>query len=191
MSVLGPALPAPPLHERRWLPTLTVAAVIVGVVAGGYVVASALGEPIGSATAVGPAVTIAPRPGWELAERFEDPLGARFTRGNANLDVASLPFGGSDLDLLSAYVRDVLEPDSGQLHVSEVRGPIRLGEGLTGSRIVYVGTFGDVQAPIEGEVTAVVSPSGTGVVFDGWGPSGQLRFAIDDIRAMVRTARIT
>jgi hypothetical protein len=55
---------------------------------------------------------------------------------------------------------------------------------------VYVGTFGDVQAPIEGEVVAVVSPSGVGVVFDGWSTSGQLRFAIEDIRTMVRTAEI-
>jgi hypothetical protein len=39
-------------------------------------------------------------------------------------------------------------------------------------------------------LTAVVSPTGVGVVFDGWAPSGQLRFVIDDIRTMVRTAEI-
>jgi hypothetical protein len=167
-----------------------VAAVIVGVVAGGYVVADALGETSGVVTTVSASVTVTPRPGWELAERFGDPPGARFTRGDASLDVASIAFTGSDLDLLAAYVDEVLEPDAEQLRVSETVEPIALGSGLIGSRIAYVGTFGDVQAPIEGEVTAVVSPSGVGVVFDGWAPSGQLRFAIDDIHTMVRTAEI-
>jgi hypothetical protein len=183
-------LPAPPLRERRWIPSLLVAAVIVGVVAGGYVVDDALGELSSAPTTVSASVTVTPLPGWELAERFGDPPGARFTRGNASLDVASIAFTGSDLDLLAAYVEEVLEPDAEQLRVSETVEPVALSGGLTGSRIVYVGTFGDVQAPIEGEVVAVVSPSGVGVVFDGWSTSGQLRFAIEDIRTMVRTAEI-
>lgn len=189
-SVGGSALPAPPLRERRWIPALAVAAVIVAVVAGGYVVADALGRSSGAAIPVSASVTITALPGWELAERFGDPPGARFTRGNASLDVASISFTGSNLELLAAYVDEVLEPDAGQLRVSETVGSVALNDGLTGSRIVYVGTFGDVQAPIEGEVTAVVSPTGVGVVFDGWAPSGQLRFVIDDIRTMVRTAEI-
>lgn len=186
----APALPAPPLRERRWIPPAIVAAVIVGVVAGGYVVADALGEPGDGSTTVSSAVTVHPLPGWELAERFGDPPGARFTRGNASLDVASISFAGSGEDLLGAYVQEVLEPDAQQLEVSETVETVTLEGGLTGSRIAYVGTFGDVQVPIEGEVTAVVSPSGVGVVFDGWAPSGQLRFAIDDIRTMVRTAEV-
>ena len=189
-AVVGPVLPAAPLRERRWIPSLLVAAVIVGVVAGGYVVDDALGELSSAPTTVSASVTVTPLPGWELAERFGDPPGARFTRGNASLDVASIAFTGSDLDLLAAYVEEVLEPDAEQLRVSETVEPVALRGGLTGSRIVYVGTFGDVQAPIEGEVVAVVSPSGVGVVFDGWSTSGQLRFAIEDIRTMVRTAEI-
>lgn len=189
-AVVGPVLPAPPLRERRWIPSLLVGAVIVGVVAGGYVVDDALGELSSAPTTVSASVTVTPLPGWELAERFGDPPGARFTRGNASLDVASIAFTGSDLDLLAAYVEEVLEPDAEQLRVSETVEPVALSGGLTGSRIVYVGTFGDVQAPIEGEVVAVVSPSGVGVVFDGWSTSGQLRFAIEDIRTMVRTAEI-
>ena len=189
-SVADPPLPGPPLQERRWIPPLLVAVVIVGVVAGGYVVADALGEPSGGATTVSASVTVTPLPGWELAERFGDPPGARFTRGSASLDVASIAFAGSDVDLLAAYLQEVLEPDAEQLQVSETVEPVALAGGLTGSRIAYVGTFGDVQAPIEGEVTAVVSPSGVGVVFDGWAPSGQLQYATSDIRTMVRTAEI-
>jgi hypothetical protein len=185
-----PPLPAPPLRERRWLPTILVALVIVSVVAGGYVVADALGESTRGSTTVSASVTVTPLPGWELAERFGDPPGARFTRGSASLDVASIPFAGSDLDLLTSYVQEVLEPDAQQLQVSETVEQVTFDDGLVGSRIAYVGTFGDVQAPIEGEVTAVVSPSGVGVVFDGWAPSGQLQFASSDIRTMVRTAEI-
>jgi len=190
VSVAEALLPAPPLRERRWLPTLLVAVVIVAVVSGGYVLSDALGEPAGATTTVSASVSVTPLPGWELAERFGDPPGARFTRGNASLDVATIPFAGSDVDLLAAYVDEALAAGAEQLRVSEAVEPVVFDDGLTGSRIAYVGMFGDVQAPIEGEVTAVVSPSGVGVVFDGWAPSGQIRFSIEDIRTMVRTAEI-
>ena len=68
--------------------------------------------------------------------------------------------------------------------------PVRLANGLTGSRIAYVGLFGDVQTPVEGEITTVVSPLGTGVVFDGWAPNGQIRLALGDLHTMIETAEI-
>ena len=91
---------------------------------------------------------------------------------------------------MGRYVDDVLEPDAEQFRVSEEVEPVRLASGLTGSRIAYVGLFGDVQAPIEGEVTAVVSPSGEGVIFDGWAPAGQLQFEIDEIDTMIQHTEI-
>jgi hypothetical protein len=184
------SLPEPPGRERRWLPVVAVVAVMSVVVAGGHLVADALGRAGGAAVAVSPAVEVTPLPGWELAERFPDPPGVRLTRGAASLDVISIAFAGTDAELLAEYVRGVLEPDAEQLQVSEQPERVDLGSGLTGSRIAYVGLFGDVQASIEGEVTAVVSPSGTGVVFDGWAPAGQLRFSVDDIDEMIRTAEI-
>jgi hypothetical protein len=87
-------------------------------------------------------------------------------------------------------VGEVLEPDAEQFQVSEEVEPIRLASGLTGTRIAYVGLFGDVQAPVEGEVTAVVSASGAGVIFDGWAPAGQLQFEIDEIDEMIERAEI-
>ncbi|MCI0632691.1 MAG: hypothetical protein L0206_02055 [Actinobacteria bacterium] len=185
------SLPQPPGRERRWVPVAAVVAVMTAVVAGGYLTADALGRVRGGAVAVSPTVEVTPRPGWELADRFPDPPGVRLTRGAASLDVLSIPFAGSDAELLAEYVRGVLEPDAEQLQVSERLERVDLGSGLTGSRIAYVGLFGDVQASIEGEVTAVVSPSGTGVLFDGWAPSGQLRFSLDEIDEMIRTAEIT
>jgi hypothetical protein len=183
-------LPAPPLRQRRWIPVVALAAVLAAVTSGGYLTSDALGEIQGGAVAVGTSVRVTPLPGWELAGRSAGPDRIRLTSGSTSLDVAALPFDGTDVDLLGRYVDDILEPDAEQFRVSEEVEPVRLASGLTGSRIAYVGLFGDVQAPIEGEVTAVVSPSGEGVIFDGWAPAGQLQFEIDDIDAMIERAEI-
>jgi len=183
-------LPAPPLRHRRWIPVVVLVAVMAGVVSGGYLTSDALGETIGETVTVTASVRITPLPGWELAERFGDPPGIRLTSGSTSLDVATIPFTGTDVDLLALYMDEVLEPDAEQFQVSEEVEPVRLSSGLTGTRIAYVGLFGDVQAPIEGEVTAVVSPSGAGVIFDGWAPAGQLQFEIDEIDEMIERAEI-
>jgi len=183
-------LPAPPLRPRRWLPVVALAAVLAVVVSGGYVTADALGQIRGGAVEVTPAVRVTPLPGWELAGRLTEPDRIRLTSGSTSLDVAAFPFEGSDVDLLRWYVENILEPDAEQFRVSEEIEPVVLASGLAGSRIAYVGLFGDVQAPIEGEVTAVVSPSGEGVIFDGWAPAGQLQFEIDEIDAMIDRAEI-
>lgn len=192
MSVgAGPIpLPAAPLRHRRWIPVVVLVAVMAGVVSGGYVTSDALGETTGETVTVSASVRITPLPGWELAERFGDPPGIRLTSGSTSLDVATIPFTGTDVDLLALYMDEVLEPDAEQFQVSEEVEPVRLSSGLTGTRMAYVGLFGDVQAPIEGEVTAVVSPSGAGVIFDGWAPAGQLQFEIDEIDEMIERAVI-
>jgi hypothetical protein len=170
---------------------LVVAVLLVGIVSGGYVAADALGGVGGETVVVSPSVTVTALPGWELADRFEGPTGIRLTKGGASLDVASLPFTGSSEGLVAAYVENILEPEAEQVRVSETVEGVVLESGQVGARITYVGLFGDVQAPIEGEVTAVVTPDGLGVIFDGWAPSGQLQFAIDDIHTMIRRAEIT
>ena len=183
-------LPAPPLRQRRWIPVIALAAVLAAVTSGGYLTSDALGEVRGGAVAVGTSVRVTPFPGWELAGRSTDPDRIRLTSGSTSLDVAAFPFDGTDIDLLGWYVDNILEPDAEQFRVSEAVEPVRVASGLTGSRIAYVGLFGDVQAPIEGEVTAVVSPTGQGVILDGWAPAGQLQFEIDEIDAMIERAEI-
>ena len=183
-------LPAPPLRQRRWIPVIALAAVLAAVTSGGYLTSDALGEVRDGAVAVGTSVRVTPFPGWELAGRSTDPDRVRLTSGSTSLDVAAFPFDGTDVDLLGWYVDNILEPEAEQFRVSEAVEPVRLASGLTGSRIAYVGLFGDVQAPIEGEVTAVVSPTGQGVIFNGWAPAGQLQFEIDEIDAMIERAEI-
>ena len=183
-----------PLRAReardRLVPTLVVAAAIAVVVFGGYVVGGALAIPAGPPVEVAGVVRVQPLSGWEVAGHFEEPPGVRLTRGGGNLDVVEVPFQGDASDLAAEYVHRILEPEAKQLSVSREAQPVRLASGLSGVRITYFGLFGKSEAPIEGEVTAVVSPSGAGVVFDGWGPEGVLRYVLDDVRAMTDAAEV-
>jgi hypothetical protein len=183
------ALPAPPVRERTVLPVVAVVLALIVVVFGGYVTASALSPGAGGPVDVGGLVRVTPLPGWELAKRSSDPAGARLTRGSGTLDVFAGSFDGRAGDLIGEYVTGSLEAQAEQLSVSRIQA-LELASGLLASRVSYVGTFRDVQVPIEGEVTAVVSSSGVGAVFDGWAPSGQLGPALEDVRAMIDAAEV-
>lgn len=185
-------VPAPTARSvrRALAPTLAVAATIAGVVFGGYVVSGAVSAPAGPPVEVAGAVRVQPRSGWEVAARFEDPPGIRLTRGSGNLDVVTVPFDGDAAALAAEYVSEVLEPEARRLSVSREAELVTLASGLPGVRIAYVGQFGRAAVPIEGEVTAVVSPSGVGVVFDGWSSEGGLRYVVEDVRDTIDTAEV-
>ena len=187
------ALIAPPVERpRRWLPLLGVLTVLAVVVFGGYVVAAALSVQTGPPVDVAGVVRMSPLSGWEVAGRRANPPGARLTRGSGNLDVFVFrPAGGDPTDLLRAYVTQLLEPHARQLSVSPQTQAVSLRSSLRGVRASYVGQFfGKGAAPIEGELTAVISPSGAGVVFDGWAHEGLLDFVLGDIDAMVNSAEV-
>ena len=185
----SPGSEVPVRRDGLWW-ALGVAAVIAFVVLGGYVVGGALSLPAGPTVDVGGVVRLKPLSGWELAGRFDDPPGVRLTRGSGSLDVVAGPFSGSAQDLAAEYVRGVLEPEADRLSVSSDTEQVRLASGLDGVRLAYVGRFERSQTPIEGEVTAAVSPSGIGVVFNAWGPAGTLRYIADDARAMADAAQV-
>ena len=185
----APRVPPPPVRERRVLPAVLVLVVLATVVLGGYVTAAALSSPTGPPVDVGGLVRVRPLSEWEPAQRFDDPPGVRLTRGSAALDVLTFPFGGSADELLREYVTVFLEEPADRLSVSRIE-PVTLASEVPGARVSYVGTFPGVQAPVEGRATAVVSESGVGVVFDGWAPSGLLRYALEDLDAMIDFAEI-
>jgi len=166
-----------------------VVVVVVVVLSGGYVSAAFLSEPAGPPVDVGSVVRVEPLSGWAVAGRSGSPPAVRLSRGGGTLDVAALRFDGDAAALLRSYVGDALEPQATQLSISNVEATT-LHSGLAGARIGYVGTFGDVQTPIEGEVTAFVSASGVGVVFNGWAPAGLLRFVRDDVETMIERAEV-
>ena len=173
---------------RRWMPALATAAVIVTVVAGGYVVAAAMAVPSGPPVEVG-GVTVFPLSGWRA--RTGEAAGlpaARLTRGNANLDVVSAQVETGPEIVLARYVRDVLEPSSDRLSISESVEEVTLASGLLALRVSYLGAFGERNVQVEGEVTVAVSFQGTAAVFDAWGPEGLFGYVRGDAREMVRTS---
>jgi len=189
MRVAEEPLPAPAVRERTIVPVLAVVLVLGVVVFGGFVTAGALSSRTGAGVDVAGLVRVTPLSGWELAGRSSDPSGVRLTRGNGTLDVVTGSFAAAADDLMREYVVGSLESQAEQLSVSHVE-TVELASGLRGVRVSYVGTFRDVPVPIEGEVTAVVSTSGVGVIFDGWAPSGQLRSVRGDVRTMIETAEV-
>lgn len=176
--------------RRAFLATIVVAAAIATVVFGGFVVGGALSRTVGAPVEVAGVIRVQPLSGWEVASRSGSPPRVRLTRGGGNLDIAEFPFQGSARELVAAYVREVLEPEAQHLSVSRETQTVTLGSGLVGVRLGYVGLFGRSPAPIEGEVTAVVSPNGVGAVFDGWGAEGVLRYMLDDAHVMIASAVI-
>jgi hypothetical protein len=193
-----PPPPPPPPRESRWLPTLGALAIILVTTFGGYVVGgdpTAAGQEItgdggepGAPIPVGP-ITIHPEPGWTVAEQTTDPPQLRLTTGAAQLFVAIPPSESSPEGHLQSYVEEILEPQTRQLSVSRVR-QVELPSGQIGSLLAYVGSFEGVASPLEGEVLAMVSPTGTPVLFDGWAPEGLWVGARGEVRSMVATAQI-
>jgi hypothetical protein len=194
----APPPPPPPTRESRWLSTVGALAVILFVAFGGYVLAgdtTAAGQEItgdqgepGAPVPVGP-VSVRPAPGWTIAEQIPEPPQLRLTRGAAQLFVVIPPLEASPDENLQSYVEEVLAPQARQLSVSPVR-PVELPSGQPASLLSYVGTFDGVASPLEGEVVALVSPSRTPVVFDGWAPEGQWVAVREDVRTMVGTAEV-
>jgi hypothetical protein len=189
--------PAPGPRESKWLSTIGVLAVTLFVAFGGYAVAgepSAAGGEItgdqgepGEPIPVGP-ISIRPAPGWGVAEQIPDPPQLLLTNGTAQLYVGIQGDADSAEALLDAYIQAMAE-DALQLSASPARG-VDLPSGQPAVLSSYVGTFEGVASPLEGEVLALISPSGTPVLFDGWAPEGLWVGARDEVRTMVGSAEI-
>ena len=166
---------------------------ILATVLGGYVVAAALSEPTGAPVDVAGIVQVQPLSGWAFAGQgtvVGVPF-AQITRGSGTLVTTALASRGGDAERLAAdYARIILDPRCSQLSMSRRLDDVRLRSGLRGVRFAYVGVVAATGASIEGEVTAVIAPSGNGVVFDGWAPAGVLSFVGSDIDTMVARAEI-
>jgi hypothetical protein len=179
-----------PGRRRRWLGPAVVLAVAVATVFGGYLVAAALEEPAGPPLSVGGIVEVQPLTAWRFAGRYVagGVPGARLTRGSGNLDILATSFTGSPEALARTYADRVLRPGA-RVEVSPGFERVQAAHGTSGARFSYVGVFDRGGSPIEGEVTVVVSPAGTGAVFDAWAPEGLLQYVRGDIGTMESDAR--
>jgi hypothetical protein len=188
---------------RRWLPTGLVALVMSVTVLGGFVVAGTLPEPEVQAVALGDVVTVHPLPGWEVVRREAVTVPtssgaglsgefAQLTRGSGALDLVAIPgVDGTALELADLYAGEVLSRQLERLSVSDRVQEILLRNGLQAVRFGYIGSEPQSGSPVEGSVTVVVSPTGSGVVFDGWAFQGQLELIVEELTAMIDAAEIT
>lgn len=187
-------IPPPPGRERRWIPLIVLTLVMLFVVGGGFVVAVGLGldEASGmgtpSSVSVGD-VRFTPQPGWVVARELPAPAkGVQLTRGAGNLLVLVALEETDPGAALDGYIDEVLEPEATELQVAEEAEEVPLPQGITAVRRFYVGTFADVPAPLEGDLTSFVLPGGPAVIFDGWATEGTYRLFAAEVHAMAETA---
>ena len=187
-------IPAASRPYRRWLPPLVVAGVILALTFGGWAVAATLERPAGPPVGFPGVATVQPPSGWQDAgaHRSAQPPYERLTRGGGNLDVAVVaPYVQPARSLAEDFINSVLLGRFSQLSVSRSLGPVTLDNGMPGLRFTYVAVTLDTSQSIEGEVTVIVTPSGNGVVFDGWAPEGLLTFVRGDIHTMIFRALVS
>ncbi|MFL5767322.1 MAG: hypothetical protein ACJ758_05685 [Actinomycetota bacterium] len=166
---------------------MIVLAVIASVVGGGYLVGAALAEPAGPAVDVGGVVRLQPLSGWAAAEHGARSV--RLTRGGGNLDVV-LAAAPNAAVLLHRYLLP-LDRSPSQVSLSPTVTSFKLDSGLQGLRASYVGSIPSREVTsVEGEITAVVLPDGTGVIFDGWAPKGLFSYVDRDLDRMTASAQI-
>ncbi len=165
--------------------------VLLAVVLGGPVVDAALLSSGGPPVEVTPSVRLAPLPGWRLAAAQDGRRPALLTRGSGNLAVLSTPDASDVGALASNYLRDRLAPISANLLVASAE-VVPLTAGLLAERIAYRGQFdaGDRHGALAGEVTALVSAAGTGVVFDAWAMADTYQYERQDAAAMIQRAQV-
>ena len=185
-------LQASPIASRRarWTGPLAVILVLSILGFGGYAVDVPLSDLTASPITVGGDVRIVPLSGWRVAQRSTGG-GISLTRGGGNLQVTTGSFSGGPEELLTAYLREVVHPQSSQLEVSRTIERVRLDSGLTGLRVGYLAASTSSAIQIEGEVTAIVSPTGKGAVFNAWAPRVLFPFEKGDADHMIATAEVS
>lgn len=195
------AAPTPPAQPRprpaRWLPLLGLLAVMSFVTLGGFFFSTTPAQPAlagGGEVETGPAVevsrgvTIEPAAGWQVTGPVEDPPGLILDGGSGQLLAGVPQETGSPEELVAFYATTYLEPQASQLSVGETES-MSLSAGAA-VRAPYVGVFEGVGVPIEGEIIAIVAPSGTGVALDGWAAQGSYGAVRDQVEAMAATVVI-
>jgi hypothetical protein len=185
-------LEEPPVASRRarWTGPLAVVLVLSILGFGGYAVDVPLSDLTANPITVGGDVRIVPLSGWRVAQRLAGG-GISLTRGGGNLQISTSSFSGQPEELLTAYLREVVQPQASQLEVSKTIEQVRLDSGLTGLRVGYLAASTSSAIQIEGEITAVVSPSGKGAVFNAWAPRPLFPFERGDVDHMIATAEVS
>jgi hypothetical protein len=176
------------VRERRWVPTLIVTALIVVVAQGARTVADATAGAPGPPLTVGAAVTLQPRPGWDVITTTAVPPATRLHRGPVFLDVFVYPAASDGpAGVAARYVEEALRGSLEQVTIGEA-APTTIAGGVPAVGFGYQGVTED-GVLLEGVVIAA-SGSSASAVFDAYAPHGELPTVIEDVRAMVDGAEV-
>jgi hypothetical protein len=188
MPVRPDEAPAQRVRERRWVPTMIVAALILIIAQGARTVADATAGATGPPITVGSVLTVQPRPGWDVVSTTAVPPAARLHRGPVLLDVFVYPAASDGPGGVAArYVEGALRPGLAQVTIGEA-APTTLTGGVPAVRFGYVGVTHD-GVPLEGVVIAA-SGSSASAVFDAYAPRGELATVAGDLQAMIDGAEV-
>ncbi len=184
-----PAPPSAPAgRPRGCLATLGVLLLMLGIVGGGFVAASAVEDLPMPPVEVGQGVVIDPLPGWEFGGRSEDGSTVLLSRGDGSMAIGLV--AGTVTPEVAA--RDLLQEWTADPEIHITYGPtqdVELRPGLVGSRFHYAGTFAGLASPVEGEVTALRGSEAT-IVADAWAGDGDFDFVRAEVDRMIREATL-
>lgn len=177
---------------RRWLGPFAVVLVLGVIGFGGYLVDARLDHLTAKPVTVGGNVRVVPLSGWHLVKQShgKGPAEILLTRGGGYLQIVSGSFAGGSEELLSSFLRQFIQPQTTRFAVSRRLQQIQLDSGLTGIRATYVGSSSNGGPAIEGQVTAIVAPTGVGAVFNAWAPEGLFPYEAGDVDRMIVTAKV-
>jgi hypothetical protein len=173
-----------PRKQRKWLPTLGVAAVIVVLVGGGRVAVGATEEPP-RVVPLTSDVSFSTASGW-VPIRGLNP-GFRFSNSEGVFDALPVSLSGDAAEVWRKFAR-VLAGNAQLFRTSEQLRIVSIA-GVQAVQGEYVGSFEDIPFPIEGQITTLVPPSGTAVAFDAWAPPGRFASIAEDVTTMVASIR--
>ena len=178
--------PAHRTQPRGGLATLAVLLVMVGIVGGGYLAQNAVADLPAQPVEVANGVVVTPVDDWEFGGRSDDGGTVLLSQGDGSLAVTVQQ--GTDAVAALSALRDEWT-STGTVTASPVELVDDLRGGQPGHRFRYSGTFLDVPAGVEGEVTGYAG-NGIVVIFDGWAGLGSFRTVADDVATMINSAVI-
>lgn len=186
---MTPSVAREPLFDRqKWLPTIAVAGIVVGVVLGGLGLDRVIAAPSAGTVEIGQSVTITAAPGWVRTETSGSSGGVDLQKSDATLSATAVSYGGSPSGALSE-VEAELQQDAADISFGTEH------DGALGGRDAATVTFSAIvsgpsgSGTVDGEVVCVVV-DGRAILFEVIAPQGDLDPVADDVLTMVSSVEV-
>ncbi len=185
----APAGPRPTFGQRKFAPTVLVAAIIAGVVLGGIGLDKVVAAPTLGNISIGGGATMTAAAGWVLVETGDSSI-VTLQKGNVRFVASAGSFAGTARDIVTA-TEDALKSSFDQANFNDIV------DTTWGGHETAVGVFeavvsssgGTGGGTIDGVVIGmVVSPDGVQML--AVGPVGSLDSVADDIKAMADSIEV-